>query len=141
MQGHIKGLNLMDLNVMGGSSLTSLNKDCVLSHVRLCGPMDCSPLSSSARILEWGAISCSRGSSQPRDQTHVSCNGRCILYHQGSLYLKAASNNVLPWAARRGSDSSELHRHPQSCLILSGSSRTRETTSNSKSQVQLGRAF
>ena len=28
---------------------------------------------SQARILEWVAISCSRGSSQPRDQTHVSC--------------------------------------------------------------------
>ena len=26
-----------------------------------------------ARILEWVAISSSRGSSQPRDQTHVSC--------------------------------------------------------------------
>ena len=25
-----------------------------------------------ARILEWIAISCSRGSSLPRDQTHVS---------------------------------------------------------------------
>ena len=26
-----------------------------------------------ARILEWVAISYSRGSSQPRDQTHVPC--------------------------------------------------------------------
>ena len=45
----------------------------------LCVPMDCSPPSSSgygilrARILEWVAISFSRGSSQPRDQTWVSC--------------------------------------------------------------------
>ena len=45
----------------------------------LCDPMDCSPPGSSvhgmsqARILEWVAISCSRGSSQPRDQAHVSC--------------------------------------------------------------------
>ena len=44
-----------------------------------CDPMDCSPPGSSvqgvsqARILEWGAISFSRGSSQPRDQTWVSC--------------------------------------------------------------------
>ena len=43
----------------------------------LCNPMDCSPPGSSvpgilqARILEWVAISSSRGSSQPRDQTHV----------------------------------------------------------------------
>ena len=56
----------------------------------LCNPMDCSPPGSSvhgilqARILEWVAISFSRGSSQPRDQTQVSCVsciGRQILYH------------------------------------------------------------
>ena len=41
--------------------------------------MDCSPPGSSvhgisqARILEWAAISFSRGSSQPRDRTWVSC--------------------------------------------------------------------
>ena len=28
---------------------------------------------SQARILEWVAISSSRGSSQPRDWTHISC--------------------------------------------------------------------
>ena len=44
----------------------------------LCDPMDCSlPVSSvlgifQARVLEWIAISFSRGSSQPRDQTWVS---------------------------------------------------------------------
>ena len=43
----------------------------------LCDPMDCSPPGSSihgifqARILEWVAISFSRGSSQPRDRTQV----------------------------------------------------------------------
>ena len=46
-----------------------------LSHVRLCNPMDCSPRGScirgilQARILEWVAISFSRGSSRPRDRT------------------------------------------------------------------------
>ena len=50
-------------------------------------PMDCSPSGSSvheilqARILEWVAISFSRGSSQPRDWTHISCIGKWILYH------------------------------------------------------------
>ena len=45
----------------------------------LCDPIDCSPPVSSvhgifqARILEWIAISFSRESSQPRDQTHVPC--------------------------------------------------------------------
>ena len=37
-----------------------------------------------ARIPEQIAISYSRGSSQPRDQTcvsYVSCIGRCVLYH------------------------------------------------------------
>ena len=34
-----------------------------------------------ARILEWVAMSSSRGSSQPRDQTCVSCIDRQILYH------------------------------------------------------------
>ena len=44
----------------------------------LCYPIDCSPLGSSihgilqARILEWVAISFSRGSSRPRDRTWVS---------------------------------------------------------------------
>ena len=33
------------------------------------------------RILEYGAISFSRGSSWPRDQTCVSCIGRQVLYH------------------------------------------------------------
>ena len=45
----------------------------------LCDPMDCStqaPLSMGilqARILKWVAMSSSRGSSWPRDWTHVSC--------------------------------------------------------------------
>ena len=53
----------------------------------LCDPMDCSLPSSSvhgifqARILEWVAISFSRGSSLPRDQTCISCIGRRLLYH------------------------------------------------------------
>ena len=45
----------------------------------LCDAMDCSPPRSSvhgisqARILAWVAISYSKGSSRPRDQTHISC--------------------------------------------------------------------
>ena len=56
---------------------------CVLvvtqSHLTLCDPMDCSPPVCSvhgilqARTLGWVAISFSRGSSRPRDQTQVSC--------------------------------------------------------------------
>ncbi|CAN0162690.1 unnamed protein product [Rangifer tarandus platyrhynchus] len=56
----------------------------------LCDPTDCSPSISSvhgilqAKILEWVAISSSRGSSPPRDRTCiscVSCISRYILYH------------------------------------------------------------
>ena len=49
--------------------------------------MDCSLPGSSvhgifqARILEWVAISSSRGSSWPRDWTWVSCIGRQVLCH------------------------------------------------------------
>ena len=45
----------------------------------LCDPMDCSPPGSSvhgisqSRILELVAISFFRESSQPRNQTHISC--------------------------------------------------------------------
>ena len=39
---------------------------------------------SQAKILEWVAISLSRGSSWPRDQTCVSCIGRRILYHRAT---------------------------------------------------------
>ena len=51
----------------------------------LCDPMDCSLSGSSihgifqARVLEWIAISFSRGSSLPRNQTWVSLiAGRCF---------------------------------------------------------------
>ena len=65
---------------------------CHFTHVRLFATLwtVCSPLESSvhgilqARILEWVAISSSRGFSQPRDRTHVShasCIGKQVLYH------------------------------------------------------------
>ena len=93
------------LTVEGFQFLQFLTKTCwvflflivvveLLSCVQLFWyPMDCSLLGSSvhgisqARILEWVAISFSRGSSWFRDQTHVSCiAGRffTILYHWGT---------------------------------------------------------
>ena len=63
---------------------------CVLSCAWLCDSTDYRLPGSSvyetlqARILEWVAISCSRGSSQPKDRTQVSCVScivRRILYH------------------------------------------------------------
>ena len=55
-----------------------------------CDPMDCScpgyPVHgiSQARMLEWVAISFSRGSSWPRDWIHISWAGRQILYHSAT---------------------------------------------------------
>ena len=49
-----------------------------------CDPVDCSPWGSSvhgifqAGILEWVAISSSRGSSQPRNWSWFSCIGRWL---------------------------------------------------------------
>ena len=60
------------------------------SRVQLCDPMDCSLPGASvhgilqARILAWVAISSSRGSSQPRDQTHVF---QLLQWQAGSLPL------------------------------------------------------
>ena len=54
----------------------------------MCDPMDCSPPGSSvhvilhARILEWVTVPSSRGSSWPRNLTHLSsnsCIGRWVL--------------------------------------------------------------
>ena len=60
-----------------------MNKEsiCVVAKtcLNLCDPMDCrlpgSPVHEifQARILEWVAISSSRGSFWPKDWTHISC--------------------------------------------------------------------
>ena len=56
----------------------------------LCYLIDCNPPSSSvheilqAKILEWVAMPSSRGLSQARDQTHISC-GSCTA--GGFFYL------------------------------------------------------
>ena len=76
-----------------------------LSRVRLFAtPMDYSLPGYSihwifqARVLEWGAISFSRGSSRPRDRTRVSrIVGRRFycLSHQGSQHLIIALNTFI----------------------------------------------
>ena len=78
-------------------SSTCVHAKLLQSCLTLCNPMqkacNCSPPRSSvhgilqARILEWIAISSSRGSSQPRDRTCVSCIGRWFLYPQGHLRI------------------------------------------------------
>ena len=62
----------------------------------LCDPMECNPPGSSvhgilqARVLEWVAISSSRGSSQPRDQTRL-LNVSCIRFFTASATWAAQS--------------------------------------------------
>ena len=56
----------------------TLHSDGYIFPFLLCNPMDCSLPSSihgilQARILEWVALPLSKGSSQPMDQTQVSC--------------------------------------------------------------------
>ena len=50
---------------------------------------------SQARILEWVVISSSRGPSQPRDWTHVSCTGRRILYHWATREARDTSRSQI----------------------------------------------
>ena len=50
------------------------------SCVTSCDPIDCVvPGILQARILEWEAFPFSRGSSEPRDQTQVSCTAASSL--------------------------------------------------------------
>ena len=65
------------------------------SCLTLCDPSDCNLQGSSvhgilqARILVWVAMPSSRGSSWPRDLTHIlyiPCIGSPVLYHLGSQY-------------------------------------------------------
>ena len=105
----------------------------------LCSPMDCSlpgscicgfPWISQARILEWVAISSSRGSSRPRDQTGSPVSpavaGR-FPYHQCHLGSPSCADLVpqickmLPWS--RVGNSKKTHRNStysfsQLCVIL-----------------------
>ena len=74
------------------------------SSPTLCDHMDCSLPGSSVhgifqtRILEWVAISFSKGSSRPRDQTHVSCITKVLYYlsHQGSPNLHTDGSQTSP---------------------------------------------
>ena len=76
----------------------------------LCKPMDCTPPGSTvhaisqARILEWVAISFSRGSSQPRDWTQVSC---------------IAGRFFTVWATREAHKhvKSQLNKRKEACLV------------------------
>ena len=71
-----------------------------------CDPLDCSPTGSfvhgtfQAGILEWVAISYSRGSCRPRDGTPiscVSCAGGQLLYHCATWEAQTAGPAPEDW--------------------------------------------
>ena len=75
---------------------------------------------SQARILEWIAISYFKRSSQPRDQTHVSCIGRWILYHRATWDTHIRSKYLLYSNSRRSKTTSYVGlTSPQISLWLS----------------------
>ena len=51
-----------------------------------------------AKILEYIAISFSKGSSRSRDRTHISCTGRQVLYH------RATGEDLPQLISRHGTD-------------------------------------
>ena len=50
----------------------------------LCDPSDCNPPGFSVCGISQATISFSKGSSQPRDRTRVSCIASWILYHSAT---------------------------------------------------------
>ena len=109
------------------SNIGSWNVLCVKSLQScptLCSPMDCGPPGSSvhgilqARILEWTAMPSSRGSSQPRDQAHisfVSCIGRWVLYHYS--YLESLSSRNISHQLRMQSSKIKVKEHGSLTLL------------------------
>ena len=95
------GVAVQKVPIVSKQPLTQIRPVCACVYVKLfqscltlCNPMDCSPLGSSVhgilqeRILEWVAIPCSKGSSQPRYGTQVSYAsliGRRVLYFEHHL--------------------------------------------------------
>ena len=73
---------------------------CVLSHLWLWQLLPARLLCLfyrilQARILEWVAISSSKESFQPRNQTCISCIGRQILYHWATRETQVRGYKVL----------------------------------------------
>ena len=88
----------------------------------LCNPMDCSLSVSSvlgifqARVLEWIAFSFSRGSSQPRNRTWVSCiaGGRFTIWATREALNKQwqVQKTFAPW--KKSYDKPRQHIKKQS---------------------------
>ena len=95
----------------------------------LCDPVDCSLPGSSihgilqGKILEWVAISFSRGSSQPRDQTQVShIAGRCFTLWvtkeaQPEIKFPTSSGSLKKQESSRKTSTSALLTMPKSLIV------------------------
>ena len=92
----------------------------------LCDLKDCSPPGSSvhgilqARILEWVAMPPSRGSSGPKDQTHISyisCIGSGFFFWEAPFFKDINPiTDVLPFQSHLNLISSQ-RSHLQYCYI------------------------
>ena len=90
-------LNIINALGMCTSSYISLLFCCLVAKLcpTLYDSMDCSPPDSSVcgifqeRILEWVAVSFSRGSSWSKDQTHISCICRQILFFSPFIFISS----------------------------------------------------
>ena len=86
---------------------------CAQSCPTLCDPMDCSLPGSSLhkilqeRILEWVAISFSKGSSRPSDQTHIS-------------HTACTAMDSLPLSHQRNRNITESKYYEQRVLLEEG---------------------
>ena len=72
---------------------------------------------SQARILEWGAISFSRGSSQPRDWTCAPCIGRQILYQLSYKGSPKMSHRPIQCKAEKEGSAKECSNYHTFALI------------------------
>ena len=120
------------------------------SCLTLSNPMDCSLPGSSvlgtsqARILEWVAISFSRGSSWPRDRTQVSCiaggffttepPGKALVALGGSQNSHASRTST-GWRAPNPVLRGHLQRHPETALWDRGA---RSTSQMREQRLQAG---
>ena len=86
-------------------------------HQTPCDPVDCSPTGSyvpgilQARILKWVAISSSKGSSLPRNQTYISCIGRQIFHHCTTWEIPwiEEAGGYSPWGHKESGTTSQLN--------------------------------
>ena len=108
IEGPVWSLRITNVNIR------QVQGTCAPSCPTLCDRMDCNPPGSAvhgisqARTLEWVAISFSRGSSWPRDWTHISC-----VFCTGNHILYQLSHQKSP---RQGPGLYEIHTFPNNCI-------------------------